>query len=84
MTRTALPRLRCSCLQLVPVTRARRVRAHSVIPGGQERCARSGEEVAAGAMVVPPPLAIAVTYRLRSEAELARWCGPRRWEEADF
>jgi len=82
MARVALPRLRCSCLQLVPVTRARRVRAHAVIPGGQERCARSGEEVAAGAMVLPPSPAIVTTIRRRSAAELARWCGPRTWEDA--
>jgi hypothetical protein len=84
MARSALPRLLCSCRQLVPVTTAQRVRAHSVIPDGQERCAASGTEVAPGALVLPPPPAIAVTTRRRTPAELSRWCGPRTWEDADF
>jgi hypothetical protein len=84
MARTALPRLLCSCRQLVPVTIAQRIRAHSVIPGGQERCAASGTEVEAGATVVPPPPAVMTTIRRRTPAELSRWCGPRTWEEADF
>lgn len=84
MARIALPRVRCTCRQLVPITRARRVRAHATFPGGRERCAGSGTEVEPEATVVPPPPAIAVVIRPRPAAELARWSGPRRWEEADF
>jgi hypothetical protein len=82
MARMALPRLQCSCRQLVPVTRAHRVRAHALIPGGQQRCPDSGREVEVGAMVLPPSPAIVTTIRRRSAAELARWCGPRTWEDA--
>lgn len=85
MARAALPRVRCRCRQLVPVTsRSRRIRAHSVVPGGQQRCAGSGTEVEPGATVIAPPPAIAVTVRPLPPAELGRWSGPRRWEEADF
>jgi hypothetical protein len=80
--RGALDRVKCVCGQLAPVTKARRVRAHSTVPGGRERCRASGLDVGADAAVIRKVPATEVVYRPRSEAALGRWCGPRTWEDA--
>jgi hypothetical protein len=79
-----MPRTRCGvCRRDIPITAGAkdaepspRLRRHQVVPGGQLECVGSGRRLD---VVVLPRVP-----RRRTEQELARWIGPRRWEEADF
>jgi hypothetical protein len=77
-----MPRTQCGvCRRDVPVTAgakdvepAPRLRRHQVVPGGQLECVGSGQHLDAAPQSRMP--------RRRTEQELARWIGPRRWEDA--
>lgn len=82
MNRSSLATTRCTvCGRSVPITRARRLRAHYTVPGGQLECAASR-----GAVVFRPvPLSTSsAPAPARPPAAPTRWAGPRRWEDADF
>lgn len=84
MNRTSLATVRCvECGRSVPITRARRVRAHPTFPGGQQECVASRTAVVFRAV----PLSVssaAAPGPARPSAAPTRWSGPRRWEDADF
>jgi hypothetical protein len=84
VNRTSLATTRCTeCGRSVPITRARRVRAHFTVPGGQLVCAASRTAVVFRAV----PLSVssaAAPGPARPPAAPTQWSGPRRWEDADF
>jgi hypothetical protein len=77
-----MPRARCgTCRREVPIVAGAkdahpspRLRRHAVIPGGQLECVGSGRSLDVVSLPLVP--------RRRTTAELARWVGPRTWEEA--
>jgi hypothetical protein len=82
MAAPSLATIRCDvCRRSVPITRARRIRVHQLVPGGQVECSASRTAV----VVVPVTTVLPARPPLRMPRPLpTQWAGPRRWEDADF